>query len=336
MSLPKAAFLDTSVFAGQQYNFCSAALSAFVPVARDVGLDVLLPDPTEREINRQIRERSQEALKALEEARRRAPFLSKWKHFPPERGKFAEWDVGRVANRELHDFFSKLKLKRLDYKGVSLDRVMSWYDTVRAPFGDGKKRKEFPDAFAIDIVATYAEAERICVAVVSSDGDMKGACEYYSSLLFFPALSKLTELLVLKDSDLLALKDTVNESSGPLEGEVSASVNALDFYTYDERYEIDEHLISPVVLTDLSIVGVGHDECTVEFFGEFDSEHRFIWEEVVNSDGETQQFSDWITQSNMISGIAKLSLHPSTRQVIEVLSLQLSETEFEIRRTPNW
>ena len=104
MSLPSAVFLDTSVFAGQQYNFSSTAIASFIPVAKKHALTLLLPDPTEREIVRQIRERSKEALKALDEARRRAPFLAKWKHFPPMSLDGADWEVMRIAMVEWHDF----------------------------------------------------------------------------------------------------------------------------------------------------------------------------------------------------------------------------------------
>jgi hypothetical protein len=82
MSVPTAVFLDTSVLAGQQYNFNSTAFASFIAVAKEKKLPLLLPDPTKREIMRQIAERSVAALRALEEARRRAPFLMKWQHFP--------------------------------------------------------------------------------------------------------------------------------------------------------------------------------------------------------------------------------------------------------------
>ncbi|MDB5831969.1 MAG: hypothetical protein JWR14_1799 [Caballeronia sp.] len=34
MTIPTAVFLDTSIFAGQQYIFDSSALSTFVPIAK--------------------------------------------------------------------------------------------------------------------------------------------------------------------------------------------------------------------------------------------------------------------------------------------------------------
>src|SRR5712692_8192902 len=159
MSLPTAFFLDTSVLDGQQYNFASTAFTSFVPVARERKLLLLLPDPTKREVMRHIAERSTAALEALEDARRRAPFLSKWKHFPkpPENKWTTDWEVKRVATEEWESFLKQFSVKELAYEGVALNTVMNWYEKARPPFGSGKKRKEFPDAFAIAALAGYAQ-----------------------------------------------------------------------------------------------------------------------------------------------------------------------------------
>src|SRR6266478_4076067 len=184
MSFPTAVFLDTSVLAGQQYNFESTALKTFIPVAKSRSLKLLLPDPTEREIVRQIRERSQEALKALDEARRRAPFLAKWKHFPPRMSlHITDWEVMRIAMAEWQEFLKQFDLLKLEYADVDVKKVMQWYDGVSPPFREGKKRKEFPDAFAIAIVEAYARRDDCVVAVVSEDADFKLACGRFSSLL---------------------------------------------------------------------------------------------------------------------------------------------------------
>lgn len=76
--MPTAVFLDTSIIGAQQFNFSSTALTTFAPVCKKQSMKLLLPDPTEREIRRQIKNRSQEAFEALEEARRKVPFLGKW------------------------------------------------------------------------------------------------------------------------------------------------------------------------------------------------------------------------------------------------------------------
>jgi len=335
MSLPKAAFLDTNVFAGQQYNYSSAVLTSFIPVAKIANLKILLPDPTSREIARQIKERSAEALKALEDARRKAPFLSKWKHFPPKHASFAQWEVGRVAQAEWNQFLTQFQVEKLGYEGVSISKVMSWYDSIRAPFGEGKKRKEFPDAFAVEIVALYAEKNAICVAVVSDDQDIKKACEYYPALLHFQSLAQLTELLLVGEQRLEELREILDVSLELLEEAIHEQISEFTSYIYYDGYEEEEFSIGSAHLTDTRIVGLGNNECTVVFDAEFVSEHKLRWEEVVDpSEGYTQNYSDWVSQSNTVSGTAKLVIDPKNKEISSVSMIEVDGSEIQVRMMP--
>jgi PIN domain len=186
MSTPSAVFIDTSIFAGQQYNYGSTALATFIPAAKSAGMNLLLPNPTEREVRRQIRARAKEALEALEVARRRAPFLTKWKGFPkPAQAHIDDWEVARLAVTEWETFLGQFAVVRIGYEGLNMAQVMDWYDQSLAPFREGKKRKEFPDALAISLLAAYAEKHHCFIAVASEDQDFKGACERFPNLLYF-------------------------------------------------------------------------------------------------------------------------------------------------------
>lgn len=105
MSIPTAAFLDTSILDGQGYNFSSKALSTFAPACKQRGVKLLLPTPIESEIRRHIKKRSKDALEALEAARRQAPFLSKWRHFPKNAGP--DWEVSYLASQEWNSFLGQ-------------------------------------------------------------------------------------------------------------------------------------------------------------------------------------------------------------------------------------
>jgi hypothetical protein len=94
MSVPNVIFVDTCVFDEQNYNFDSLALSSFIAAVKGHSFVLLLPDPIQREVNRHIKTRSLDALKALENAKRKAPFLSKWK----------SWPLGLKRNRAINLF----------------------------------------------------------------------------------------------------------------------------------------------------------------------------------------------------------------------------------------
>ena len=67
MSIPTPVFLDTRILDGQQYNFQSTALSAFVPACAQRSVTLLLPESTDGEISSHIEEWSKQAAQALED-----------------------------------------------------------------------------------------------------------------------------------------------------------------------------------------------------------------------------------------------------------------------------
>lgn len=334
MTHPKAVFLDTCVFAGQQYNFNSAVIRSFVPAAKAAEIKLLLPDPTAREIARQIKERSDDALKALDNARRKAPFLSKWKHFPKHENNSSKWEVGRVAHREWNDFLQQFHVEKLDYQGVSIAKIMTWYDSVRAPFGSGEKRKEFPDAFAIEILALYAAKNDLCIAVVSEDKDMRSACEHYSSLLHFNSLAQLTESLLSGNAKLELYRAIVESNIELIETEISDEIELLSTYIFEDGYEESERSFGNPTICHTSIVGIGVNECTIIFKIEFVSEHKIQWSEIDAHDGFLLPCSQWISQSNSMTGQAKIIFSFDNSPKVSRCMIELDANEIDIIKVP--
>ncbi len=334
MSFPTSVFPDTSVFAGQQYNFASAALASFVPVARKHSLAFLLPDPTEREIRRQIEERSQDALNALGEARRRAPFLVKWEHFPQKTSTVTNWKVRQVAFQEWKAFLGQFNVQKLNYADIDVAEVMRWYDKVIPPFREGKKRKEFPDAFAVAILAAYASKTESTIAIVSEDGDFKLACDRYPSLLYFKSLPVLTELLLAPPEEIETLRAAVLAGVGSLDKSISEAASKLIVVHEDSDYEIDETNIASVLISDIRVVAVGHSECTLTFEAEVELENHLFWREWDDYHEDHSTESKWILESTLISGAVKVALNPETHSIAEVLLVSLDQDFLEVRENP--
>lgn len=335
MSLPNAVFLDTSVLAGQQYNFGSAALTTFIPLAKKHAIKLLLPDPTESEVTRQIRDRSREALKALEDARRRAPFLAKWKHFPPKQTYYmTDWEVVRVAMAEWEDFLKNFSVVKLDYAGVNLKTVMQWYDRVTPPFREGKKRKEFPDAFAIAIVEDYARSTGSSIAVVSEDSDMKLACDRFPSLLYFKSLPALTELLLSDDAKLDKLRSAVLNDIDALSQAASDAASELEFYHSDRDYSILDTKVHGVEFEDISVVAIGDGECTLAFGCEVETEHHLEWEEMDHYREEYSKEKQWVLERSTLTGIAKVAIDAKTSTMSDVTFFEFEESSIQVSENP--
>jgi hypothetical protein len=335
MSLPTAVFLDTSVLAGQQYNFSSTALTTFIPLAQKHTLKLLLPEPTESEVLRQIRERSQEALKALEDARRRAPFLAKWKHFPPKQTSYiTDREVMRIAKTEWEEFLKNFNLIKLDYSSVNLATVMQWYDRITPPFREGKKRKEFPDAFAIAIIEAHALKTGDTIAVVSEDTDMKLACDRFPSLLYFKSLPALTELLLSDSEKLDKIRKSLLDDLSVLEEIVFNSVNEFGYFHGDREFKVKRTKLHGVSVYDVRVVGIGAGECTIAFDCELEAEHLLEWSHWDYYLDEYREEEAWVNENALFGGTAKVALDPKTGAIANITYFDLETGDIEVNASP--
>jgi hypothetical protein len=335
MSIPTAVFLDTCILRAHSYDFSAPALSTFVPACKQRDIKLLLPDPTEREVKRQMKELSGEAANLVEKARRTAPFLAKWKGFP--QGDTPKWEASRVRNIEWATFLKQFDVVRLNYDGVAIANVMSWYDAALAPFDGGKKRKEFPDAFAVAILALYAERHGCYVAVVSHDLDLKKACERFSALMYFHSLPVLTELLLSAEDSRIAefrsVLDTPTCNRAVADAAQGASIT-LRFYHGNDYSEIVNSDIKGLDIADMRIVAIGEHECTVAFDAVVRVLHDVEWYEPAGAQGEMETKGETVRRDYDVSGTAKLLMDAKTKTLLDIPVVTLNEDELEATDLP--
>lgn len=338
---PSALFLDTSILAGQGYNFSSVVLSAFVPLAISSNIQFLLPDVTEREFKRHLIALTNEALKSLAEVRRKAPFLTKWTHFPDHHTPSNQWKAKHIALEAWDDFLKQFHVVRLGYKGIDLAQVMDWYDHSTPPFGEGKKRKEFPDAFALASLNIYAKQHPdTCIAIVSLDDDFKTACERYPSLLYFKGLPRLTELLLRDDTDIAKIHEAIGQNTELLIEQIDMCGPGFDFYVREDQFRISRSKYAGCSIEDFQIIGIGDQECTLTFEATIEVEHELSWMDWdyrdPNEPPEPWERQEWTIQKDYLSGIAKIRLNKEDETIDEVLILGFDNEQFEVTQRPRW
>jgi len=329
MALPVAVFIDTSIFEGQNFNFGSTALTSFVPAAKRVGMRLLLPDPTEREIARHIARRAKDAVTSLEQARKHAPFLTKLKDSRTPQAS----EIIHAGMNQWREFLGSVEHQKLGYEAVNLQRVMTWYDRATPPFGEGKKRKEFPDAFCMEILDVYARQNSIVVAIVSHDGDFKAACELYSHFLHFKSLPELTELLLLDANKLDELGSAIRAEVSLLEDAIWDAAKEFEFRHYRKDYEIRSSKIHNMEITDVHIVAFSASECTLTFEMEIEAEHSLRWVEWSRED-EAFERHDYVIEQYRTSGTAKATLDSTAHNISSVIFIELDELKLEVSKSP--
>ena len=269
MSYPKVIFIDTCIFDAICYNFSAPTVKAFCEAVKGKKLQLLLPDPTEREICRHIDEQVESALAAMKKAQEKALFLRRLNSWPlNKKGDISSLShsMRKSANQDLEEFYSLFRVKKLGYGAINMSEIMDWYDRKTPPFGEGKKRKEFPDALAIAQVRDYANDTNKVVAVISQDNDMEKTCALYSNLFCYKSLISFTEVLQSSKKMFMQIQQLLDKDKSKLDDAIKEHFPLLSFYI-EANYEGDAQDIEveDVEFIDLNIVNIGDSEVSIGF-----------------------------------------------------------------------
>lgn len=344
MSVPTAIFIDTSIFYEQNYNFSSATMSAFLKVAEDSKLTLLLPDTTQREIERHIKDRSQEVIKALKEAKRKAPFLTKWENWPFEGDDCTlSFQLRRIAQKEWDVFVKHFSVVKLGYDGISLEEIMDWYDNKRAPFGEGRKRNEFPDAFSLASLLTYARKSGVSIAVVAKDKDFEGACGFYSELLYFRSLPALTEALISADNRVEEVKKAIESEPFLIIEKIKEYFPDLSFYHEDDyETDVEDVEVGDIAINDIRVIHIGENEVSIAFEAKVDYSAYVRMDDhstaAVDSSEDfymvLHEYRGTVCDWTEISGIAKCSVSADWKMVKEVVMFEIQDEDVYVTERP--
>ena len=227
-------FLDTQVFDAASFNFASqpfVSLEEQVEVGR---VRVLLTDITVREVEARIEKTVANQLAPLVKLIRDARVLRSSQI--PGVTAALELDQSAIAvdlQRQFEAFLQRIRAEIVDTSQVPAGPVFEKYFAAMPPFGHADEKSEFPDAFVIDALASWADRKREQVYVVSGDGPVQEACKARERLAASPRLSTLLDGIVLQT----AVASFVRHQTVAHIDEVRAEVKAQ---FQDHLYNVDD------------------------------------------------------------------------------------------------
>lgn len=341
MVAPRHIFIDTSIVDGQQYNFSSHAFAALKEEAKKLPLTLVLPGPTEMEIKRHIVRRATEAIKTLEDARRKAPFLEKWEKWPlRQEDPLLRDHLILLAEQEYNEFKQHFSVVELDYDGVDLREVMNWYAQERAPFDANKKRKEFPDAIALSSLLSYARRSGFHVAVVSSDKDFQGACAFHDELLDFGSIPALVGALVDEHGRIKKLIEAYGER---LVDAITDRFPEVNFFPAEDPYgDVEDVEVESVVVEEVNALRLGDTEAECAFVAHVEYSAHLTFDDpdsAYRDDEDGSVHALWqrvgtVQDSALVKGVATLALPPDWSEIEEVSALYFETKNIDVKGYP--
>jgi hypothetical protein len=185
-------FLDTQFFDSNQMDFANKTFEVLRLNVAAGHIHVFSTLVTQREVERHVRERAAKAHEKLDTVRK-DPLLRHVKQPPFDvfhAGPTAE-EIRSVMLAQLKECWESLRTTTLPVNDINLGAVLDDYFSVRPPFGTGKKKAEFPDAFAAQALRTWCRTNGQKMHVVSGDGDWQAVCDAVPEFIFKKELAEL-------------------------------------------------------------------------------------------------------------------------------------------------
>ncbi len=219
-------FLDTQVYRNLRHNPANRALTLLLEQIEAHRIVLHTTDITLMEVRRQIRE---SVIAHSRELGKLEKDLAQWRKASPDKGPSPPitMDVDELAEQmfgQLRQFLLRdCRAVHHEALGIPAGDVFSRYFRREPPF-HGENSKEFPDAFALEVLSRWCMAEEESLYVVTQDGAMLKFADDHSLMLPMP---KLHQVLASASADV--------DPDGNAEILAEASITGQDF---DGSFEV--------------------------------------------------------------------------------------------------
>ncbi|MCY3681553.1 MAG: PIN domain-containing protein, partial [Gemmatimonadetes bacterium] len=162
---------------------------------------------------------------------------------------------------QLSTFLQEIRATVLPTSNVSIDAVFDQYFGKRPPFGEGKKKSEFPDAFAIEAIEAWCKENDERMYVISADGDLKEYCETSDCLIALDKLPKFISVIEESHDEGLAhsVSELLNKNQDAIKGAITESFCKQDFWIEGHDGDVNEVRVNELEISEILILEVEQD-----------------------------------------------------------------------------
>ena len=171
-------FLDTSIYIAENYFVPSNRVSMLKRLVNDGLVSVVSTEITNREVLRHFKG---DVSGALNNIRKNHKVLACFDEMNFLLDRDFKQKIASKAEDTFKDYLNKVHVYSIGYDMCDdVKGVFEKYFNKEKPFGEGGKEKEFPDAFALQMLENYCKQNGLKIHVLSADSDIK---EYKSEYL---------------------------------------------------------------------------------------------------------------------------------------------------------
>ena len=262
------AFLDTQVFIAANFQYLSGNLLKIAQLSKEGRVVLHLTEITVQEIETNIIKAVKEAKSAINAFRKKGKIL--WNSQNPFFGCiFSRFDIDAVQADligQFHQFLETTGTDIIDISYVDIHSIFSKYFGNIPPFGSGKKKSEFPDAFALAALEHWCEENQLSLYIVSNDNDLKSACKSIASLLHINKIEELIEIIIFEDENVPEIVFELLENvQNEIDQKIIELFSNLGFWLDDQDGDVENVKVKSINYLETYLANIDGDTATFNF-----------------------------------------------------------------------
>ncbi len=271
MSIMKSwnVFIDTSVFISSNFNLDSKAFSSLRSLCNSGHVTIILSDITIEEIKANLLKSITKAKSTIKKASSEAMVL---KNLDTDNykflfNKFNKEDIFQILQAQITTFIQKCNVKIIKATEISPKDIFHNYFQCKPPFGEGKKKSEFPDAFVIAAMCEWCETNNEKMYIVSEDPDFQKAIVKKDRLEYFPSLSRLIETILADENIWISIiHDQMKCHREMIFDSIADQVKEYEMLVEDADSDAEAFVedVSIIDLSDESVIQISGNMATIE------------------------------------------------------------------------
>ena len=259
-------YIDTESFKKMGLNFDHVALQNFTTLCKEGLLNHYITSVIEREVRTHIEEAIINAIDSLNNFQRKARLLKNID--TPELSKYFqpidEVLIKNKAQSVFSNFLKESKSKLITCENISVEDLLNSYFEKKPPFGNQKKKSEFPDAISLASLASVLNDKKIYV--VTGDPDYSSFCQSNKQFIYISHLGKLLDIYNRHENALTELITAeINFSENEIIEEIKISVSNMGVFNRApwEDSDVVDFKVDSVDNLDFSIVYINEEKSII-------------------------------------------------------------------------
>jgi len=312
----KRVFVDTQVFREARFAVSNPSFAKLRELCEARKLTLVTTEITRREIDANILELAHETKSALTKVADVAATL-----LQPDililgvqANKLTADNLAAALVKQVNGFFEKCHVEQLALPRTALTTVLDLYFERKPPFGEGKKKAEFPDAFVLEALKSKSGINSECVYVVSGDQDLAGACRQHPHLEHVESLSRFLDCYNAHADTIKQVHATLKKNFKKVEKQLQNIVESLPGELQGRSGFVQLDSVQLADILDILVVSCDGPTASVEFVCHVEVKASL---EIVTSTDAQPDFRK-VDQMEVVNITLEFKFDPANVQVFEV------------------